>query len=306
MKVHLPGAVTRAAATVALKTEKNSPTLLFGAGIVLGVATVVTACRATLKLEGVLKDAENDKVDSNRLFLEHSEGARDDYPESSHRQDMLHIYVRSAARVTKLYGPSLVLGVASVACLTKSHRILSSRNAALTAAYTAVDRMLKEYRGRVREELGEEKEREIYYNVEKCDINDLDEETGKVTTKQVKRAQGTHMYQRLFGPGNPNWSPNADYNIAFLRSVQNYLNDRLKSRGHVMLNEAYEELGLSHTNFGTQVGWLWQKGTGDNFIDFGIWDEKQVDGTIAYMRGMEEEILLDFNVDGTIWKKVGE
>lgn len=305
MKFHLPAVVTRTVASTVLKAEKNSPTLLFGAGIALGVATVVTACKATLKLEDVIDGAQQDKNSSNRLFLEHSSGLRQDYPETSHRQDMMHIYVRTAGRVAKLYAPSLVLGVASVACLTKSHRILSSRNAALTAAYTAVDKMLREYRGRVKEELGEEKEREIYYNVQDCDI-DVEEADGRISKKKGRRAVGTNMYQRLFTEGNNNWNPNPDYNIAFLRSVQNMMNERLRARGHVMLNEVYDELGLTRTAAGTQVGWLWQKGTGDNFIDFGIWDDKQVDGTIAYMRGMEEDILLDFNVDGAIWKRVEE
>lgn len=298
MKLHVPGAVTRTVAKTVLQAEQNSPALLFGAGITLGVATVVTACRATLKIEDVLVDHEKTVADIKTVV-------HVNYSERDRRQDMMHVYIRTAARVTKLYGPSLVLGVASVACLTKSHRILSSRNAALTAAYTAVDRMLKEYRVRVREEVGEEKEREIYYNVEKCD-EDFVDANGDLKTKKVKRAKGTHMYQRLFGPGNHNWNPNADYNIAFLRSVQNHLNERLQARGHLMLNEAYDELGLSRTSAGTQVGWLWQKGSGDNYVDFGIWDDKQVDGTIAYMRGMEEEILIDFNVDGAIWKRVEE
>lgn len=298
MRVHLPGAVTRTAASVALKANKNSPTILFGAGIVFGMATVVTACRATLKVEDVLVDHQKTVSDIKTVVHEN-------YNESDRRQDLMHVHIRTVGRLTKLYAPSLVLGVASVACLTKSHRILTSRNAALTAAYTAVDRMLREYRGRVQEELGEEREREIYYNVEKCDEDFVDSD-GKLKTKQVKRAQGTHMYQKLFHQGNPNWNPNADYNIAFLRSVQNYCNDRLKARGHLMLNEVYEELGIPHTRAGTQVGWLWKKGSGDDYIDFGIWDDSQVDGTIAYMRGFEDEILLDFNVDGPIWDRIEE
>jgi hypothetical protein len=303
MKFRIPETVTRTVASTVLKAEQNSPTLLFGAGIVLGVATVVTASRSTLKLQGVLNDAKQDKADSNRLFLEHSEGARSDYPVTSHRQDMAHIYIRTAARVTKLYGPSLFLGIASVACLTQSHRILTSRNAALTAAYTAVDRAFREYRGRVSDELGEEREREIYYNVEKCDV-DVDDGKGGTKKKKVKKAGGTSMYKRLFGPSNANWNPNAEYNLAFLRLVQNQLNDKLRAHGHLMLNDAYDALGMSRTPAGTQVGWLWQKGTGDNVVDFGIWTNSQMEGTLDFLIGFEDEILLDFNVDGPIWKSI--
>jgi hypothetical protein len=93
--------------------------------------------------------------------------------------------------------------------------------------------------------------------------------------------------------------------MLFLRNVQNYMNDKLKSRGHVFLNEVFSELGLAHTTAGAIVGWRWNKNSGDDFIDFGIWDGAQ-EVVNDFFHGREGAILLDFNVDGVIYDKLEE
>ena len=55
LMMKLPPAVTRKAGRVALLASKNSPEILFGAGVVGVVGTVVLACRATLKVSDVLE-----------------------------------------------------------------------------------------------------------------------------------------------------------------------------------------------------------------------------------------------------------
>jgi hypothetical protein len=49
------------------------------------------------------------------------------------------------------------------------------------------------------------------------------------------------------------------------------------------------------------VGWL--KGHGDDFIDFGIFEGDAWSAT-RFVHGDENSILLDFNVDGTIYDKI--
>src|SRR3954470_5513017 len=57
----IPVSLSRKMAEQALLARKNSPTILFGVGIVSMVGSTVMACRATLKLEEVLNDTEADK-----------------------------------------------------------------------------------------------------------------------------------------------------------------------------------------------------------------------------------------------------
>ena len=150
----VPEAVLRHLGRQALVIEKNSPTLLFGAGVVGVVGSTVLACRATLKLEEVMAKGQKDLKDAKTLVHE-------EYSEQDRKKDISIIYVRTSANVVRLYGPAIVLGAASIGALAQSHSILTRRNAALTAAYAALERGFAEYRQRVVEKYGEEEDRNL-------------------------------------------------------------------------------------------------------------------------------------------------
>ena len=105
-------------------------------------------------------------------------------------------------------------------------------------------------------------------------------------------------YGQIFNSDCINWSKNLDYNLMFLRAQQSHLNDMLKCRGHLMLNEAYDVLGFPRTSTGEVVGWIYKKDNkiGDNFVDLGL-GMCEVDGL---------DIPVDFNVDGYILDRIGE
>jgi hypothetical protein len=93
----------------------------------------------------------------------------------------------------------------------------------------------------------------------------------------------------------------------FLRRQQEYANQLLKSRGYVFLNEVYEMLGLQKAECGQVVGWIYDevKPLGDNYIDFGIYDLNN-EAKRAFVNGLERSILLDFNVDGVVYKLIDQ
>jgi len=73
----------------------------------------------------------------------------------------------------------------------------------------------------------------------------------------------------------------------------------LHARGHVFLNEAYDALGLERSTAGAVVGWVLDE-KGDNYIDFGLYNQKSA----RFVNGLERNIILDFNVDGVIFDKI--
>lgn len=97
------------------------------------------------------------------------------------------------------------------------------------------------------------------------------------------------------------WSPNPDYSEAFLRNIQNYFNDLLRTRGHVFLNEVLDQIGLERTPAGAVCGWV--KGAGDDYIDFGYMEgfirDRKLDSDLC-----RKNIHLNFNVDGLIWNMI--
>lgn len=282
----------------ALTLEEKAPHILFGLGVFGFGATVVTACRATLKLEEVIKRGQDDL---DRVHL--VEAASNDYSDQDKAKDTVQIYVRTGAEVARMYAPAIMLGSASIACLTKSHDIMTKRNAALTAAYTAVNKAFNEYRARVVDKYGDDVDRELRYDTEEIEI--VNEKTNK--KKKVKRVSSNEpsMYARFFDNGSLSWSKDPEINYVFIRANQRYMNDLLISRGHVFLNEVYDQLGLKRSKAGSVVGWrLDPNHDGDNYIDFGLFDG---DGLVRdFVNGREGSILLDFNVDGVIFDKIGD
>jgi hypothetical protein len=111
------------------------------------------------------------------------------------------------------------------------------------------------------------------------------------------------MYARFFDETCNDWKRNAEYNRAFLQCQQSYYNQMLQSRGHVFLNEVYDSLGIPRSQAGAAVGWILSK-DGDNFVDFGIFDDLTNPHVRDFVNGHENSILLDFNVDGIIWDKI--
>lgn len=289
--------LSRNRAMLELIAKKNSPKVLFVGGVVGMVGTTVLACRATLKVQEVLEGTERDIMVSHAVRDQHP----DQYSESDRQKDSVIIYARSAGKITMLYAPSIILGTISIAALTKSHNILQERNAALMAAYAALDKGFKAYRSRVIEKYGEDQDREFRYETEVVASG-----SGKTKKTQVRIAQdGPSVYAVFYDEYSPNWSREPEINKIFLKNKQNYVNDLLRARGHVFLNEVYHELGLPHTKAGAVVGWIMGE-DGDNYIDFGVFTNDAEPRVRDFVNGREGSILLDFNVDGVIFDKLPE
>jgi Family of unknown function (DUF6353) len=278
----------------ALTLRKTSPTIFFVGGVIGMIGSTVLACRATLKLEETL-DENKKKVQAVQEFQ------NEKYSQADREQDTAILYIRSAIAVAKLYAPAVLLGSASIGMLTQSHNILVKRNAALAAAYTALDKGFREYRARVVDKYGEDEDLELRYGSEKVTIKDP--ETGKNKTVSRVGPDGASIYARFFDQYNPNWSKDPEINKLFLRSQQSFLNNLLHARGHVFLNEVYDSLGFDHSEAGSVVGWKLHNG-GDDFIDFGVFHAEVPDHVRHFVNGREGSVLLDFNVDGLIYNKI--
>lgn len=299
----IPTPVVRLATRALVKTQKNSPTLLLGAGVVGVVTSTVMACKATLKLQELVEDGKLRGTVDDIRELQHEH-----YSEQDRRRDLALVYTKTAISITKLYAPSVTLGALSLGCLVGSNRILNTRNAGLMAAYATLEKGFDEYRARVLEEAGPEKERELRYAK---GVEHIKNEDGTTTTVLAKKNPdvvgkvGASIYARFFDEHSPNWSRTPAYNQMFIRCQQNYANDLLRARGHLFLNEVYDMLGLPRSMEGQVVGWVLgnREGVGDEYVDFGVF-EGDVWSAQQFINGDERSILLDFNVDGVVHDKI--
>lgn len=285
----IPTKVTRTIGRSLLQTKKNSPHIFFAVGLAGAIGGTILACRATLKLE--------ENVDEFRVGVKevkeiaHKEG----YSEQDYYRDLGYVYTKAALRLVKLYGPSVAIGTASVALLAGSHVQLTRRNHALTITLAAITQAYDEYRSRVRDEVGEGRELELYRGIQEEKI----QSGGKSEIVKVVNPSGVSPYARFFDEFSINWKKDPEMNRFFIQCQQNYANHLLKARGHVFLNEVYDQLGLERSQAGAVVGWVLD-GEGDGYIDFGMFEVRNS----RFINQIERSILLDFNVDGVVYDKI--
>lgn len=309
--------LTRTVNKVGFQLKKHSPEILITAGIIGTVTSAVMACKATLKVSEVLEDTQNQINDIKDVAADAEAGiiSKEKYTAEDAKKDLAIVYAQTGFKFVKLYGPAVLLGAVSLYSIVKSHNILNTRNAALAAAYATVDKGFKEYRGRVVERFGKQLDHELRYNIKAKEIEKevVDEKTGEIKTVketiQVAEIHEPSDFARFFDESSPNWTKDANYNLIFLKAQQAQANKVLQTKGYLFLNEVYEMLGMQKTAQGQVVGWLYNpdddEWDGDNFVDFGIYDQygdiKHDERKRAFVNGLEKNILLDFNVDGVVY-----
>lgn len=285
--------------------KKHSPEIFITVGVVGTVASAVMACKATTKLNDILEESK-EQIDAIHEAPQKEE-LKDKYDEDMMRKDLALVYFQTGVKVAKLYAPAVILGTLSITSIVASNNILRKRNVALAAAYATVDKGFKEYRERVVERYGEQVDYELTHNIKTKEITEtIVDEKGK--EKQVKKTvevadpNVTNDYIKYFTRSNPYWDDTPDYVELFLRSQQNYANDRLKVDKVLTLNDVYDSLGFQKTKAGMVVGWVFDENNedGDNFIEFNV---RKV--YIPNEYGEEElAYAIDFNVDGNIYNKM--
>lgn len=320
MKFDILANMKETAGKATMQLAKHSPAILVGVGVVGVVGAAVLACRATLKAEDILeehnetiakhKEAEeeikNDNVtddDGNDLTPEKKEEYLKDV-----RNEVAKTYLRTGGKLLKAYAPAIIIGGASIYCIVKSHDIQAHRLCGVMAAYSGLQEQFKHYRAGVIAAEGPEADHRYNFGLHTEEVTmatgEKNEDGQPKTSKEVMEVTDIPQYSeysKFFDASSPYFKKDSFYNLTFLRQQQEYANQKLRTRGHVFLNEIYDALGIPRTPAGAVVGWV--KGNGDDVIDFGIYNEKSWAGR-SFVNGYEPVILLDFNVDGVIWDKI--
>lgn len=282
------------------KIKKHQPEIMVIGGIVGGVTSAVLACKATTKLQTVLDESAEEikKVDAYTEL----HGFTEKYNEQDYKNDIRLLKAQRIGKVIRLYLPSALLGAASVGSILYGHNILSKRNAAISAAYAAVDKSFKEYRQRVVEQYGEDVDRQLRFNTIKKTVTEVDENGNKVERDVEEIDPGSYSeFAKFFDAGSKYWCKSAESNLSFLKTQQIWANKKLRDKGFLLLNDVYDLLDIAPTKAGMVVGWIYDEKNpvGDNCIDFGIfesdWSHRR------FINGLEPNVLLDFNVDGNIY-----
>lgn len=302
-KTEIMKSVNGVASKTVMKLKKHSPEILVVAGIAGTVVSAVLACKATTKVAEILDETKG-TLDTIHEGMETGAINGQEYTTEDSKKDTVVVYAQTGMKLAKLYGPAIILGTLSITSILASNNILRKRNVALGAAYAAIDKSFKEYRGRVIERFGEQVDTELKYGIKakKFEEIEVDTETGK--EKKVKKTVMVadpnlqSDYAVYFDSKSRNYETNPDYNRMFLKAQQAFANDKLQTRGHLFLNEVLDDLDLPRTPAGQIVGWT--KDGPDGYVNFRIVEVERETEDGRH----EPALLLDFNVEGNIWEKM--
>lgn len=302
-KTEIMKSVNGVASKAVMKLKKHSPEILVVAGIAGTVVSAVLACKATTKVAEILDETKG-TLDTIHEGMETGAINGQEYTTEDGKKDTVVVYAQTGMKFAKLYAPAIILGTLSITSILASNNILRKRNVALGAAYAAIDKSFKEYRGRVIERFGEQVDTELKYGIKakKFEEIEVDPENGK--EKKVKKTVMVadpnlqSDYAVYFDSKSRNYETNPDYNRMFLKAQQAFANDKLQTRGHLFLNEVLDDLDLPRTPAGQIVGWT--KDGPDGYVNFRIVEVERETEDGRH----EPALLLDFNVEGNIWEKM--
>lgn len=320
-KDEIVNAMTRTASKYGYRLKKASPTIMIIGAAVCGITATVMACKATIKAQDILEEHNatvntihdvKDKIESGEMELKEGES----YTEKQYKADITAAYLRTGAKLAKVYAPAVTMGVVSLGCMFGSHHIMSKRNATLTAAYVALDKTFSEYKSRVTERFGDRVQRELEHNIKAVEVESTakkDDGTEEVI-KEYKDIASKHegIYTCLFDETVDTWQPDADLNRNYLLMVERSANKRLKTQGHLFLNEVLSMIGTyggvtMRRPEGQVVGWIYDPNdpTKHNDVDFHItaYDAGN-DALNSFIDGFERSVMIEFNCDGVIIDKI--
>ena len=314
--------------TIRLGWKTYGPTIMVGVGITGFIATSVLAAKETPKALEIIEETDEEVKDLKHDVEELSKDGEDHTEEIDwYHKEITHAYFRCAGGVAKAYLPAVLTGIFSCGCVLGGYGTMFRRCSGLAAAFNSLYDNFNDYRGRVRGELGDEREDMLYRGYEEREVDVVDTDSGEISKRKCLGPSANNRrgrYSFIFNDRTSSeWEPNKEMLRAYLEQKEQYWNHVLqgnigyKYHRHVFLFDVLEDLGMLVENDINKItkedilsfriiGWMLEKridpvtkeikyvtgndNSGDGYISFGI-REDPYDPFTYY---------LDFNVDGVI------
>ena len=274
---------------------KNAPVLCLGAGLVTIAGGVVLACRATRKADMIIGEAHNFISDAeSKIGMPCSDGTT--YSEEDYAEDVKNEKIKRNVKVAKAYILSVCVIAAGMGLVCFGHGILAHRYATTVTALNGFLASTTAYRERVREEVGAEKESELYYGSD----------------------EGIGLKQDLsyvFDEDSPGASKSNIWNGGYLCKMYNFLYDRFERVGHIFVWDVLSEMGIDETQLDAKDLHIaktfgWRKGFTED-MNWGVQYEDFVERCEELADMAPVAVVLDFSsarnllVSDDIWEPFG-
>ena len=203
--------------------SRNSPAILTGFGCAGVLTTAILTGRATLRASEILKmEAPDEQLPATEIV-----------------------------KLTwKVFIPPVLVGASSIACIIGANTINTHRNAALAALYSLSETAFREYKEKVVEEIGRNKELKVRDSIaqDRVTTNPVGDRT-IIFTGNGEVLCYDALCDRYFKSSAEK-----------IRQQVLELNEDLRNEMWLDLNDLYYAIGLPSTKLGNQVGFDIDKG----------------------------------------------
>lgn len=295
--------------TTKLKAKKHSPEILVGIGIIATAASIITACKATKKVDSIFDEhhEEMEKIkkasEGNKKYKDEEDGGKvKKYDKDTAKMDKFCTYRDTTFKLVKNYAIPAGLFIIGMTCFVGSTVILRKREKAAVALFNGSLAAFNAYRCRVQDAIGAEAETKIYHGIEEVPYTELKEDG--TTEEKVLRTVGRSHNVYTFHMNEETcrfWEKDMRYNLMLAQSIEEEV-DKLvfgEFGGEPMeLNQVLKKLGLLKCGAMMNVGWVPEKlGSSVKCVDFGLKKYHMPDEQGGVDITTCDEILLEFNCE---------
>lgn len=277
--------------------KKYTPEICLGLGLACVGGAVVTSARAGYK---VAKKVNESNVNKESKVTEVEKAEVSEAIENEESKKGITDKVKNAISsettryAIKEFSIPVALGLAGSALIISSHGVMAKRNATALAAYVSLEQAYSRLKKK-----SESKDIQSVEESEKAEPDNKKNDEGLVL--KVSKDELDWLDYRFSDSDHFAFFEDV-YNEQFLKSHEEKWNLVLSTRGYVILNEVYADLGLPQTAAGAIKGWTDYADDKLVYIDFGIIPSTIMD---PERKLPSKDFLLSFNVnEGNIFDQI--
>lgn len=208
--------------------SQNASTILTGVGVVGTITTAVLTGKAAVKAQMLLVENHGDDLRA--------------VPKTIIMKDTWQCYI-----------PPVASGVTTIACIIAGHRLDAKKAAALAAAYGLSEKRLQEYREKVLEKMGVNKEQAVRDDIVQDRVN------ATPGSKEVIIGTSNVLCFDVYS------GRYFESNMEEIRQAVNTVNSYILDHQYASLSHFYDEINIPPTGMSDEVGWK-----ADDLIEVGF------------------------------------
>lgn len=247
--------------------SKHSPLILTVGGVVGLGATAVLSYKARHKVEAIVEDVEAKRKDEDRIAElkleltspEMEEGHFNDiHTELAFLEENAEVINKGvvARDLAGALALPVTVGIASICSIALSWYIMNNRLLTVSGALATATAEHVYYKRRVADRYSQEVADELSIPVRDEKRMVTNEKTGKESEKEVPvREDLVSLEGEWFDQSSEYTVDDHSYNVAFVNSVKDKLENQFTRNGSLLLNQVYDALGLPRTKSGALMGW---------------------------------------------------